>query len=624
MTYEILPTIRTPDDVKALPENKLNLLAAELRQQILETVSQNGGHLASNLGMVEATIALHRVFDCPDDAFVFDVGHQSYAHKLLTGRWEAFSTLRQTGGLSGFTSPDESPYDAVFAGHSGTSLSTAIGLAAANRLAGNGHTVVAVIGDGSFTGGMIYEALNQLAGSGLRLVILLNDNEMSISPNVGGVSHYLSLIRTSEEYFTFKVRMKNFFSKIPLIGGALVRAARWIRDFLKKITGSETWFEAFGLEYIGPVNGHNIRRLSNVLEEAKTKDGPVIVHMITKKGAGYAPAEESPDRFHSPGPFDPDTGIMKKTCAHTVAETVSDWICETAGKDEKLCAITAAMMTGCGLEQFAQNMPDRFFDVGIAEEHAAAVAGGLAVAGMHPVLVLYSTFAQRTFDQLWHDVALQRAHVVLLLSHCGFVAGDGVTHQGLSDLALITAVPGTSVWSPDTVEALSSSLDEAMAADGLAVVRYPKGSLPAESGCGEADGTSEYRDFGTWKMYSYPGEGKTLNVVTYGRLAHTVRKAAAAMPFPVKVAVLRKIWPLPEGDDFAAHMTGNVLSAEEAIAEGGIGEKLAAAFPAARVVLRAVPTPFIPNGDLETITRRYLLDEASLADAMRSAWNINV
>lgn len=611
MTYDILPNIQSPGDVKALPEDKLPALAAELRRKILETVAENGGHLASNLGMVEAAIALHRVFDCPDDAIVFDVGHQAYAHKLLTGRWEAFSTLRQAGGLSGFTSPDESPYDAVFAGHSGTSLSTAIGMAEANRLAGNTHTVVAVVGDGSFTGGMIYEALNQLAGSGLRLVILLNDNEMSISPNVGGISRYLTLIRTSERYFTFKVVLKRIFDKIPLIGGGLIAAARWVRDFIKKTTGSETWFEAFGLEYIGPVNGQNVRRLTAVLEEAKSKDRPVIVHMITKKGAGYPPAEEHPDRFHSPGPFDPETGEPKKEFAPTVTDTVSDWITAAAAADEKLCAITAAMTAGCGLERFARETPERFFDVGIAEEHAAAVAGGLADAGMHPVLVLYATFAQRTFDQLWHDVALQRAHVVLLLSHCGLVPGDGVTHQGVSDLALITAIPGASVWSPDTDAAMRRALDEAKAADGLAVVRYPKADLP--------DGGVSYEDHGAWKSADFPGDGKPLSVVAYGRLTRIVERAAARMPFPIELTVLEKIWPLPDDADFAARMTGTVLVIEEVIASGGIGEKLAAAYPAAQVLCHAIPTPFVPQGDLDSLLRRCGLDEDSLADRMKQA-----
>ncbi|MBO7405813.1 MAG: 1-deoxy-D-xylulose-5-phosphate synthase [Clostridia bacterium] len=376
----ILDSIRTPADLRALDKRDLAPLAEEIRAVILRTAARNGGHFASNLGAVELTVALHRVFDTPGERILFDVGHQAYAHKILTGRADRFDTLRQWGGISGFTNRDESPYDTVTAGHSGSSLSIAAGIAESERLKGSGRWTVALVGDGSFTNGMIYEALNAVAGSDLRLCIVLNDNSMSISQNVGGVSRHFSRIRTSTGYFSFKLHLKRFFSRVPGIGGSLVRGARAVRDFVKRTSGAETFFEKLGLEYIGPVDGNDLGRLISVFEEAKTKTTPVVVHCVTKKGRGYPDAEERPDRYHSVAPFDVERGIPDAAGgAPSFTKTAGEVITALAEADAQVAAITAAMTDGCGLGDFAARFPDRFFDVGIAEEHAVALAGGLAL-----------------------------------------------------------------------------------------------------------------------------------------------------------------------------------------------------------------------------------------------------
>ncbi|MBR2903272.1 MAG: 1-deoxy-D-xylulose-5-phosphate synthase, partial [Clostridia bacterium] len=389
----------TISQLKTLSDDQLKELAGEIRETIITTVSKNGGHLASNLGMVEATIALHRVFDSPKDKFVFDVGHQCYAHKLLTGRVEGFETLRQYGGTSGFCNPFESEHDVMYEGHCGTSLSAALGLAEANARQGKKDYVVAIVGDGALTNGMIYEALNNCAGKQLNLIILINDNEMSISKNVGGLPTHMSKIRTSQGYFNFKRRLQKGVGLIPLIGKGLNALFRKIKCGLKKIFVKNNLFEDMGLVYLGPVDGHDVRRLSVVLGEAKKKGRPCVVHMCTQKGCGYAYAEEKPENYHSVAPFEVDKGASSGgSCFSTF---VGEYVCQKADEDKKICAITAAMCDGTGLTKFSQLHPDRFYDVGIAEEHAVTFAGGLSVGGEKPVLFLYSTFAQRTFDQVF-------------------------------------------------------------------------------------------------------------------------------------------------------------------------------------------------------------------------------
>ena len=616
-----LPNIHSPADLKPLSDRDIPSLAEEIRQEIIAALSENGGHLASNLGMVEATLALHRTFSCTaepcTDTIVFDVGHQCYAHKLLTGRYDCFRTIRRDGGISGFTNRSESPYDAMTCGHSGSSVSAAMGIAEANRLKyGTGKDApwtIAVVGDGSFTNGMIFEALNSLAGRRLNLIILLNDNEMSISKNVGGLSKYLAYIRTSESYFTFKLVLKRLFSAIPLVGNGLVRAARAVRDFLKRVTNSETFFENLGLEYIGPVDGNDYRRMVHVLEEAKSKSGPVIVHMKTKKGMGYAPAEEHPERFHSAAPFDTETGKPTKSSSGTTfTKTFSEELCSLAGGNDRICAITAAMTDGCGLAEFSRRFPDRFFDVGIAEEHAAALAGGLAMADITPVLVLYSTFAQRVFDQLWHDIRLQNVHAVLVLSHCGLVPGDGVTHQGLYDVSLFRSIPGITVYSPATADDLRRDLRRAIDGSGLCIVRYPKDTVQEWQ-------TSFTEENDMYKRLSV-GTADKLLVITYGRIAHDTAAVLADEQIPAELIVLDRILPLP-ADVLQSIAQSRAFTAavvvEEGVTSGGIGEA-AAAFLPLKTYIFAADNPLIPHGSLGSIRKIAGLDRQTLAARFRA------
>ena len=627
----ILDSVRSPADLRALEERDLTPLAAELRETILRTAAHNGGHFASNLGAVELTVALHRAFDTPDERILFDVGHQAYAHKLLTGRAGRFDTLRRFGGLSGFTNRDESPYDTVTAGHSGSALSVAAGIAESERLKGSERWTVAVVGDGSFTNGMVYEALNAVAGSGLRLCIVLNDNSMSISRNVGGLSRYLSLIRTSTRYFSFKLHLKRFFSRVPGIGGAMIRASKAVRDFIKRTGGAETFFEKLGLEYIGPVDGHDVSRLIRVFEEAKTKKAPVVVHCVTKKGYGYPDAEAHPERYHSVGPFDLDKGVPERAPGGpSFTRTAGETLTALAGEDGTVTAITAAMADGCGLGEFAARFPDRFFDVGIAEEHAVALAGGLALGGMRPVAVLYATFAQRVFDQMWHDVRLQRAGVIFAFSHAGLVPGDGVTHQGIWDVSLFSRIPGIEIWSPDTTGELREALLRAYArtADpspengaphGPVIVRYPKGA-PREDPCA-------WTAHETWKAAEFgdPAAERYAVLLTYGRLVWEAVGAAreALLSCPgrrIAVVCLERIAPLPEDGDFRSLVCAadRVLFAEEGIRSGGIAEGLAASDwmrAAGRTVsIRAIgeEAAFVPHGALPELFRAVRLDEASL------------
>ena len=615
----ILPNIESPKDVKSLTKEELDVLSEEIRKTIIDVTSKNGGHLASNLGIVEATLAIHRVFDCPNDTVIFDVGHQAYAHKLITGRCGRFDTLRKEGGISGFTNYNESEYDATIAGHSGTSISTAVGMAEADRIAGRENYTVAVIGDGSFTGGMVYEALNQLASKKLRLVIILNDNEMSISKNVGGLSKYLSTIRTSEKYFNFKLALKTFFEKIPVVGEACIRGARSVKNFLKRVFSSETFFEALGLRYIGPVNGNDIDRLTGVLEEAKAKKCPVIVHMITKKGLGYVPAEEHPEKFHSTSGFKidfidpPAAGVKVKK--RTYADEFSDRICALAENDRKICAITAAMTDGCGLAAFSEKYPDRFFDVGIAEEHAAAMAGGLALRGFMPVTVLYSTFAQRIFDQLWHDAALQNAHVVLCLSHAGLVPGDGVTHQGVYDVALFAPIPGVTIYSPDTFDAFDTALKKSANGSGICIVRYPK------DGENVYDGIA-FEEYPSWKCAAFGEGARLLTVVTYGRMAAHAGSALQALceeraDLRARLIVLERIVPLPESGDRAFYDAVNSADisvvVEEIRLRGGVGEMLSANPSVTKKPhIFALEEDMIPHGSLDSLMKRTGLDAESL------------
>ncbi len=559
-----LEKINSPEDLKKIPEGDLPLLAEEIRQILLETVSKNGGHLASNLCAVELTIALHRVFDSPKDKIIFDVGHQSYVHKLLTGRREEFDTLRQFGGISGFPKISESEHDAFGVGHSSTSISAAAGIAAANAISGNDAYTIAVVGDGAFTGGMIYEALNNCSDKE-KLIIVLNDNDMSISPNVGGMSRYFSEVRTSVKYFRFKNGAKRFFAKIPFIGGALSRGARRLKNCFKKIVLSQNFFEQFGLTYYGPLNGNDEKHLERVLREAKDNRNCSVIHICTKKGKGYKYAEERPDLFHGISGFDIESGKIKSG-SESYSERFGKIICDRAEKNEKIIAITAAMPDGTGLSDFAKRFPNRFFDVGIAEEHAMTFACGLATQGMIPVFAVYSTFMQRAYDQFLHDAALQNLHVIIALDRAGLVANDGATHHGIFDGAFISQIPNVTFYAPNSFEALEECFDKALKANGPVVIRYPKATDSEKSESIRSDGF-EYTDIGNIKNA----------VISYSRLASSALEAGKICG-DTRVLTITRLSPLPI-DDICESLKDieNIVFAEEGIKNGGIAQQLCSA-----------------------------------------------
>ncbi|MBQ1966480.1 MAG: 1-deoxy-D-xylulose-5-phosphate synthase, partial [Clostridia bacterium] len=476
MEYKLLSEINSPKDIKKLDYTKLNELSGEIRYKLIETVSENGGHLASNLGMVELTVALHKVFDSPKDQFVYDVGHQCYTHKLLTGRYESFSTLRTKGGISGFTRPTESEHDIFFSGHSATSVSAGLGLAQAKALKGDRSHVVSVIGDGSFTGGMVFEALNNGGRSKANHIVVLNDNKMSISENVGAFAKYLAVIRSRPQYYSFKANTEKVLNKVPF-GEKIVKELYKVKtDIKNKVYEKSTFFEDLGYRYMGPIDGHNIENLCDALESAKSVNGPVLLHVITVKGKGYEYAEKDPSVFHGISKFDVDTGEAISS-SKSYSDKFGETLCDLAKNDDSLCAITAAMGLGTGLGKFSGLYPERFFDVGIAEEHAVTFASGLSKNGMKPVFAVYSTFLQRCYDQLIHDVALQKQKVLLAVDRAGFVGEDGETHHGLFDVAFLGTVPGMKVYSPCNFNLLEADLKNALYSEETAVaVRYPRGT----------------------------------------------------------------------------------------------------------------------------------------------------
>ncbi len=618
----LLEKINSPEDLKALQESELGTLAAEIRETLLETVSVNGGHLASNLCAVELTIALHRVFDSPKDKIIFDVGHQSYVHKLLTGRRDEFHTLRQFEGISGFPKRSESEHDAFGAGHSSTSISAAAGIAAANLLCGNDSYTIAVVGDGAFTGGMIYEALNNCADKE-KLIIVLNDNDMSISPNVGGMSRYFSKFHSSAKYFRFKNGTKRFFAKIPLVGNGLIKISRSIKNRFKKVALSQNFFEQFGLNYYGPLNGNDEKHLERVFREAKDDKKCSVVHICTTKGKGYAPAEARPDLFHGVSGFDIESGQLKQGSSESFSERFGKLMCDRAEKNEKLVAITAAMPDGTGLSDFAKRFPDRFFDVGIAEEHALTFACGLAAEGIIPVFAVYSTFMQRAYDQLIHDAALQGLHIIVMLDRAGLVANDGATHHGIFDAGFVSQIPNVEFYSPNSFESLEDCFDKAIKANGPVVIRYPKSGDISLDGFVKNDGF-EYKDFGS--------EPKSA-VITYGRLTENCVKAAEICQSngeSIRLVCITRFNPLPSEEIAKAlENTSNIVFAEEGIKNGGIAQRLCAdmaesgAINGKRFVIKAIDGIFPQHGNNNRLLETLGLDPEGIASAVSDGGNIN-
>ncbi len=612
----MLEKINSPEDLKRLSQDELDVLAADIRRTIIETVAGNGGHLGSNLGIVEATIAIHRVFDAPKDKIIFDVSHQCYAHKLLTGRRSRFSSLRQDGGISGFTNPAESEYDTVMAGHSGSSISEALGIAEAAKLSGSGAFAVAVVGDGSFTNGMIYEAINNCAEHrDLDLCIILNDNKMSISENVGGISRYLSSVRTSRGYLSLKHSLDDFFERIPVLGRPVARTLKWIKDAFKRLFISDTLFENLGIPYVGPVDGNDERRVESVLSEVKKRGGVWLVHIVTKKGLGYEFAERCPEKYHSTGSFDPAVGIPDGA-PESFTTHFGDALCRLALEDKRIYAVTGAMKSGTGLDRFAQLFPDRYCDVGIAEEHAVAYCAGLAVSGMNPVSALYSTFSQRVFDQVFHDVALNGCHVTLALDHCGIVSGDGATHQGLYDVPLFSPIPNTTIYSPETYEELDESLARATGGVGACIVRYPKG----------AEIKYDRRGFTASENLTYmiPGSCDAV-IVTYGQITAEAVAAAEALSgtYSVGIVKLVRVHPIDTSELFPLISGARIVYVlEEGMRRGGVGENIAvlasrAALPC-RVVVRAVDGVFMAAGSRPELLHRCALDARSVSTEIKN------
>lgn len=571
--YQYLNRIKGPDDVKSLAEEELAPLAAEVRQFLVETVEQTGGHLASNLGVVELSIALHRVFSTPHDHIIFDVGHQSYVHKIFTGRREAFSTLRQSGGLSGFTKREESEHDCFGAGHSSTSLSAALGFAQADALNGSDAYTVAVVGDGALTGGMIHEALNN-CDKKLRLIVIVNENEMSISHNIGRFAENLARIRSGERYFLTKQATVKVLNAIPFIGKYICDGLRKVKRTLKNLLYGSNYFEKMGLYYLGPVDGNDMEAVEGILRLAKEQQDSVLVHVKTKKGKGYAPAEENPDRYH---------GLSPKESASSEGSFSAEFgrlLCEMAEENGDICAITAAMCDGTGLDGFSRTFPDRFFDVGIAESHAVTFAAGLAAGGKRPVTAVYSTFLQRAFDNIVHDVALQKLPVCLCIDRAGLNAADGPTHHGIFDVAFLSSIPNMTVYTPATYGALRRAMQEALAADGPVAIRYPKGAEDAAVvarfyGDGTQQAVGIRRDFDK-------GDSLDSVIVTHGRIVREAMKAQTVLAERGKhvgIILAERIKPYDRLAALVADALSDVecpvITLEEEIRSGGFGISLA-------------------------------------------------
>lgn len=565
-----LENIHGPDDVKRLNRSQLELLCREIRGVLIKTVGANGGHLASNLGAVELTVALHSVFDSPRDQIVFDVGHQCYTHKLLTGRYDRFSSLRKAGGLSGFCRPNESEHDIFYSGHSSTSVSAGLGLATAKKLNGDGHYVISVIGDGSFTGGMVYEALNNGGRSGAKHIIVLNDNKMSISENVGAFAKYLAVIRSTPQYYTFKASTERTLRRIPSIGQKLVKRLYDLKtDIKNKIYAESNFFEDLGYRYMGPIDGHSIPVLIDALQTAKAVNGPVVLHVLTQKGKGYAYAEADPSAYHGVSGFSVATGEAPAV-KMDFSSQFGALLCECAAEGAPLCAVTAAMGLSTGLHEFSARCPERFFDVGIAEEHAVTFAGGLAKNGFLPVFAVYSTFLQRCYDQVVHDAALQKLKMIFAVDRAGFVGEDGETHHGLMDVAFLNTIPGVKIYSPCNYRMLRADLNTAVAADdGPIAVRYPRGGEDARTGVLHCADVS---------FASYETDGADSLLVTYGRIAGEAVDAVRRLKkegLCVGLLVLNRIKPLPQQAIEMMLQKRAVYFFEEGLRSGGAGERTA-------------------------------------------------
>ena len=618
----ILEHIEGPWDVKNLSPEELKTLAAEIRQFLIEKISVTGGHLASNLGVVELTIALYLAFDLPRDKVIWDVGHQSYTHKILSGRREMFDELRQYGGMSGFPKRKESPYDSFDTGHSSTSISAGLGIAQGRDLLGEDYAVISVIGDGALTGGMAYEALNNAAHLKKNFIIILNDNNMSISENVGGMSKYLSSLRSGAGYNELKRRVSETLLKIPVVGAGLVEKISRTKDSIKQLVIPGMLFENMGVTYLGPVDGHDIKAMVKTLKEARRMDHAVLVHVLTKKGKGYAPAEKNPSRFHGIDPFDIATGkSLKEKIYPTYTDVFSKEICRLAETENRLVAVTAAMPDGTGLKAFSRYFPDRFFDVGIAEQHAVTSAAGMAAAGLKPVVAVYSSFLQRGFDQVLHDVCIQNLPVIFALDRAGLVGSDGETHQGIFDLSYLSCIPNMSIMAPKNLWELRQELEFAVCHyDGPIAIRYPRGQ--AYRGLKEFDAPIEY---GKGELLY---EGSRIALLAVGSMVSTaehVREKLKSAGFNCTLANGRFIKPVDyELADRLAQAHELMVILEENVLQGGYGLQVKAYvqehYPYVHVLTIALPDAYVEHGNVSVLRQTLGIDSDSVIRTMRMAW----
>lgn len=617
MKDEYLKQFQFPEDLKEMDYDELELLSYEIRDFLIEKVSKTGGHLSSNLGIVELTIALHRCFDTPRDKIIWDVGHQTYVHKILTGRAEGFETLRKYGGMSGFPKQKESEYDLFDTGHSSTSLSLGLGLAAARDLAEDDYHVVSVIGDGAMTGGLAFEALNNTAHLNTKLIVVLNDNGMSISPNIGGLSHYLGRLRGSRKYMSMKAQIKKNIAKVPLIGEGMIAGMQHARDSIKYAVIDGVLFEELGFKYFGPIDGHNLQEVCETLELAKQAEGPVLLHVMTEKGKGYSKAELNPNIFHGIGPFDMETGqLLSKSSKPSYSGVFGAKLIDLAKDNKKIVAVSAAMLEGTGLAKFSHEYPKRTFDVGIAEGHAVTFAAGLAKAGYKPFVTIYSTFLQRAYDEIMEDVCLQNLPVVFCIDRAGIVGADGETHHGIFDLSYLKHMPNLTVMAPQDGAELEAMLELAAELKGPCAIRYPRGTTPQLGGvtCG-----SELKPGRSVRLR----EGEDVDIWALGTMVEKALEASDLLQEQdIKAGVVNMRFAKPfdaEALQDAAKNHRLIVTLEDNVLTGGIGEEIDALLinETTQVVNLGWPDTFIEHGSCEQLYHAYGLDAAAIAERIK-------
>ncbi|MBR5302611.1 MAG: 1-deoxy-D-xylulose-5-phosphate synthase [Clostridia bacterium] len=623
---ELLSTIHGPDDVKKLSVDQCNALAKEIRQKIIDTVSRQGGHLASNLGNVELTIALHRAFNSPTDKLLFDVGHQTYTHKLLTGRQEMFDSLRSYQGMSGFPCHAESEHDLFDTGHSSTAISMGLGLAHARDLQHKDYHVVSVVGDGAMTGGMCYEAMNDAGDDRTRLIVVLNDNEMSISKNVGALSEYFKHLRASASWYGGKKHIKHHLLRIPLLGKPMAAMIEKAKDMIKSVVTEGELFEALGFRYLGPFDGHNIEEMTRVFEEAKQiSDTPVLIHVITHKGHGYDLAERQPEKFHGVAPFRVENGLKRsQSSKESAAQVAGKALCALATQDERVVAITAAMAGGTGLSGFAEMYPDRFFDVGIAEQHAVSMAAGLARAGIRPYFAVYSTFLQRAYDQIVHDVCLQNLPVCILSDHVSLVGDDGKTHHGVLSVPMLLSIPNLTLLAPRDTDAIRASMGVALGVDGPCVIQYPKDGIEPYA----EDMNGKPLEAGRWQWLRVSDSWDNCVVLAYGRMVKYALEAAKILhdQYGLHVGVI-DAWSLRPMDMDCLHELfeeeTRIVTIEEGEMIGGFGSEIArlcveqgAPQP---IAIMGLPNRFIAHGTVDQLLEECGLTVENIVQRIKDA-----